>query len=299
MSVLTPELTEEISTSYGQYTDLLNSAGIDSAAEYVNRAETDSWDQPEDIEIGLHSFFRCFPGGDQDIAMVQLNPKLKVSDANFVDGEYNLYNSAGTAESPEFDTIASVAPNWTAPWLLKDSSNPMIVQLISALSDSGVLSTDFQSVDEYLQVERANEFKRTHSGGVDPSTGFFSDFYYTNWFKFATRNGDRIDALAGSSTISPDDFSRLATETVIHELNTVNPDIVFVCGADPWVSLRPEQLDDRLGREVDGSNVTSVEGYLFETTHDWDIIPMAQKSYYDARNNAFDPTPFRDSFNYL
>jgi hypothetical protein len=100
------------------------------------------------------------------------------------------------------------------------------------------------------------------------SGAFFDDFYVADVIKYRG-----ADARAG-------DVKTAFSSCLLHELEYVDPDVVFAFGKRAWEVLRTECRTEPIDERPPGSGVTDVHGILHETDRliDTYVLPLGHPS---------------------
>lgn len=133
---------------------------------------------------------------------------------------------------------------------------------------AGSRYTDFTS--EFIEL-------CTEHGLIEPvepwwqyllSGRFFDDFYMADVIKYRGAN-----ARAG-------DVKTAFSSHLLHELEYVDPDLVFAFGKRAWETLLEQCSAEPINQTPDGSGVTDVHGILHSTSRllDTEIIPVGHPS---------------------
>lgn len=224
--------------------ELFKTNGISTARAYVEQYGDEPIDDDPALEsvlaemgTNLLGFERLYPAAAQNVAIVFINPGLRWRDTRELDDNYQLSKKNPRDWASRF----GVSMDGVFKYLTSNNED-----------DAG-----FQRVQDIVQqVGEETSLLSDLTVKLNRPAEFFSDVYYTNWYKFATNGVGRID----SDVKDPESF---ASRSLRRELAVVNPDLVLLFGRLPWVhSLRP--YCNPLGDAPKGASITEAQNHLYE-----------------------------------
>lgn len=240
-----------------------NECGITNATEYARKFGDEKHLSNEHIrkllnDIGddLLAFERMYPPLNQDIAVVRINPG---------------FNWATPPEDAD-------------PYRLSEEADPLDWEKRMTISMRGLHRSFGDNLLTILRDFIDTSPINLQSDVVDNKEAFFSNIYYTNWYKFATRKSDDLHQLRKSSSFP--------AAILREELRLIDPDFVLTFGSEPWdYGLKKHITPIGDGPASDG--VTSVQNYVYECSlRDSSFWLMPFPFSKDPRNLDYRPDKF-------
>lgn len=163
------------------------------------------------------------------------------------------------AEAHEIDEVDGKEPNrellkifrrFGARWLMQKRYADFTSQFVATCEEAGLIDPDDPWWKYLLSYD------------------FFDDFYMCDVVKYRAPN------------VSDADLKAAFTEHLVHELEYVDPDLVFTFGKRAWNCLRTNLGAEPVDGSVDPTRMNSVHGAPARTTRllDVDVIPLGHMS---------------------
>lgn len=215
----------ELETAYQKIRETLGEEdGIENAGNYVEKIDQDGEsdfsddesDSSDDIiekfsQVPMRALTRVYPGGNQDIVIAELNPKLNT------DPEY--LKESESEDSGPLDYIAPVADegaytdafveacveDWNNNNFPKNGNHQRYQRKVLIQLNKMGSTVDFTNIDTY-----------TYQSDVPD---VYNDIYFTNVYKFATHGGGDLNAFGSIREHSVKHF--------INEIERVDPNLVI------------------------------------------------------------------------
>jgi len=211
----------ELETIYQEICDTLyQEDGIESAGDYVEKIDQDGEsDFSDDVienfsQVPMRALTRAYPGGNQDIVIAELNPKLNTDPQYFRESE--------PEERKPLDYITPVADKgaYTDDFVsacVEDWKNNNFGETNKRVTYRLEILKELNKVGSTVDFDDINTY--THSSD---SPNVYNDVYFTNVCKFATPDGDDLDAFS--------EIKKQSAEHFINEIKEVDPDLVIGLG---------------------------------------------------------------------
>lgn len=269
MPIISSELSEHFERCYGDYVkEIQRERGYENLRKYLREFDglpadkTNRTSLMEAIkDYSMAPLTRFFPENDQRVAIVAANPGLASNPRFYLEGEgAALHEADGDPRK-----MARVSKNYLPEYLTRnDNSWDKLVNILQTEVPNLPNPHTEVTTSEYLQeaASRHPHEPLSNSSRVDHDTGFFSDVYYTNAYKFATN---------GTTDVDNWDFG---VPYLSKELQTVSPDLVVCTSKLSWQMV----LSGCDRNQVNGKNNAPV-------TTSWYKIPdntQVDKARYSA-----------------
>lgn len=261
MYPLSQELKEIHESFYRDATDILENQetqeGISNLFEYLDELRDGDYSLPtrKFLEAtSLRAATRVYPGDDQDIIFASLNPKIKEHPEETVDNPEHYVPSntlkwlsqyTGSIERYAVECAEEYHYNYLDRSVTGTRKNGYH-GILDLLNEFGLVSYPEGGRSEYLSND--------NMGSV------FSDIYFTNWHKFATKDSAEIDEL-------PEELRELSSSCLSDELEAIEGDIVFTFGSDIQSQLEEYVIKPLTEDAPEYGSVTSTQrhGYAYHT----------------------------------
>jgi len=254
------------------YQELFENESITTAYDYVEYFTDHNFTSDERIasllkEMGtsLYPFERVFPSANQDLAIVFINPGLNWRDSDpELDDNYQL----SRAQPDNMTRRCAISMDAAFKYLFKHNTS----------------DNRYNRVGDVLQqISTETSLMSGLTATLDRPIEFFTDVYYTNWYKFGTAGSSNIP----TKVAKPDSF---VSRNLREELALVDPELVLVFGRLPWENaIRP--YCEPIGAAPVNSNITAAQNYLYECTLSQNLFHVIPYNHPAARQQAVDHDP--------
>ncbi len=241
-----------------EHIDHLADKGITTATEYVETFHTTDPDQVRtaleemtEENRGLQGFYRQYPRNDQDVMIVNSNPKLSLksdyTNSDFRDRDNYLLS---VSDSPKYRKAISVAG--AIGWFETTGQGDYPWNWLAQLDSIPGISTpwpvdDPDDVKEWILRDQ------------------LQNVYYTNWYKMASKSEGEYRNF--------DYDKELARKTLSREIESVSPDVIVTSGGQVWSHMFKENVQpSSLAGET---QLYKVHGFPFYSEeHEARVIPL-------------------------
>jgi len=270
------------------YTNICNALcevdGIEDAGDYVEKIDQEdgasdfSGDVIEKFsEVPMRALTRAYPGGNQDIVIAELNPKLNTDPAYLNGGE--------SEELGPLDYIAPVADEgaYTDDFVtacVNDWNNNNYGDIGKQVYYRRELLHELNNIGSTVEFTNINEY--TYES--DPPS-VYRDIYFTNIYKFATNRGDDLNAF--------NSIKKASTDVFISEISQVNPDLVIgafdqgVSDSGLFETLSPDPPNDG-PEDLSNINVSDIHGEIYNVP-EWDNARLVTTAHPGNRYEFYPP----------